>query len=564
MGFQVESLGYTIHTANNGNEALEALSANKIDVVISDVQMPNGTGLGGNISTTQTISIPLPNSTDKYYIISLEEAASYNTGVATYSEVDMSLDGGLGDVTLTKGLPFENSSTEKITAVKHANGVDYWLLLHKRNSGIYLSYLLTASGISSVSIESNVGVLLADGDMGAYTGYLKASLDGSMVAAAHGDNGTEVLQFDNSTGFFELLVHIQERHYGVEFSPNNNLLYVTAAGNFGSIYQYNLLAGSDSAIINSRIEIGPTGGIYAGALQIAPDHKIYHSSPYKDSIGVINNPNNLGVSCNYIAEGFWLAGKKTSHGLPSFYNSATDFSINIKSFNKCFGDSTQFNFSSTSSIDSAFWIFDDPITGIYNTSSLLNTIHVFSKTGSYNVSLLTISGGISKTTVSTINIARSPTIDLGRDTILCREGTIILDATTENATYLWQDNSTDSIFEVSNQGTYWVMIDVNNCIASDTIFIKQDSCTKNLEIPNVFTPNSDGQNDFFVPIKSDKIATMNTIIYNRWGTIVFETTNLKIEWDGGNVSDGTYFWVIQYSDFDDKQYTLHGIVTVVR
>lgn len=282
------------------------------------VQMPNGTGLGGNISTTQTISIPLPNSTDKYYIISLEEAASYNTGVATYSEVDMSLDGGLGDVTLIKGLPFENSSTEKITAVKHANGVDYWLLLHKRNSGIYLSYLLTASGISSVSIESNVGVLLADGDMGAYTGYLKASLDGSMVAAAHGDNGTEVLQFDNSTGFFELLVHIQERHYGVEFSPSGRFLYASKALSH-HIHQYDLESGSTVGIQNSVIELGDNSnwlGYSVSALQTGPDGKIYVAKQGEDILNVIHNPNELGLACIYEVGAIDLQGNISKLGLP--------------------------------------------------------------------------------------------------------------------------------------------------------------------------------------------------------------------------------------------------------
>lgn len=281
-------------------------------------QMPNGTGLNGNISTTQTIIIPLPNATDKYYIISLEEASSTNTGVATYSEVDISLDGGLGDVTLVKNVIFENSSTEKVTAVRHANGLDYWILLHKRNSGIYLSYLLSSSGISSTPIESNVGTLLADGDMGAYTGYLKASLDGSMVAAAHGDNGTEVFQFDNNTGSFQLFLHIPERHYGVEFSPSGRFLYASKALTH-YIHQYDLESGSPADVLNSEIELGDNSnwlGYHVSALQTAPDGKIYVAKQGEDILNVIHNPNELGLACNYEEGAIDLQGNISKLGLP--------------------------------------------------------------------------------------------------------------------------------------------------------------------------------------------------------------------------------------------------------
>jgi len=71
----------------------------------------------------------------------------------------------------------------------------------------------------------------------------------------------------------------------------------------------------------------------------------------------------------------------------------------------------------------------------------------------------------------TVNIGyiTIPSIDLGQDTALCQGDTLLLDATSLNATYLWHDNSTNPTFNITQQGTYWVQVLVNNCSNSDTI-----------------------------------------------------------------------------------------------
>ena len=69
-------------------------------------------------------------------------------------------------------------------------------------------------------------------------------------------------------------------------------------------------------------------------------------------------------------------------------------------------------------------------------------------------------------------------------------------------------------------------------------------------MPNVFTPNNDGVNDVLLPISSRHIKEVVFNVYNRWGTIVFQTDNPQIEWDGKDmnsnevVSDGIYFYTI--------------------
>jgi len=68
-----------------------------------------------------------------------------------------------------------------------------------------------------------------------------------------------------------------------------------------------------------------------------------------------------------------------------------------------------------------------------------------------------------------------PTVSLGNDTILCSDETLILDASLENATYLWQDNSLSTTYNVAQQGSYWVKVTVNNCSETDTINVTFNS-----------------------------------------------------------------------------------------
>ena len=100
-----------------------------------------------------------------------------------------------------------------------------------------------------------------------------------------------------------------------------------------------------------------------------------------------------------------------------------------------------------------------------------------------------------------INYFQTQNINLGNDTTLCLGSSILLEAIIPNATYLWQDGSTDSTFNVSQQGLYWVEVTINNCSATaiieinyiinptvnlgnDTVICPGESIILNAEIPN--------------------------------------------------------------------------------
>jgi gliding motility-associated-like protein len=90
----------------------------------------------------------------------------------------------------------------------------------------------------------------------------------------------------------------------------------------------------------------------------------------------------------------------------------------------------------------------------------------------------------------------------------------------------------------------------------------------NIEIPNVFTPNNDGINDFF-EFKCTSIANFNLIIYNRWGCIVYETNDVFKYWNGedknGNKNpDGVYYYIVSAKGSDNKEFNVKGTIQLLR
>ena len=93
------------------------------------------------------------------------------------------------------------------------------------------------------------------------------------------------------------------------------------------------------------------------------------------------------------------------------------------------------------------------------------------------------------------------------------------------------------------------MVEVTSGECKETLGkqIKLELC--GFEIPNIFTPNEDGQNDYFT-IHDPLGSGIQCEIYNRWGKLVFKNESIEIKWDGTEKSSGakapsgTYFYII--------------------
>lgn len=291
--------------------------------------MPNGGNLKGHSSSTQSaIIIKKPGSSTNYYIFT-SDAGEYidppNDGFH-YSEVDMSLNSGMGDVILSsKNILLMDSCTEKIAAVKHANGTDIWVMTHRWKSDKFYAWLVTAAGVSASPVITAIGSIHTGNDDNTI-GQMKFSPQGNKLALAVNIDGFfELFDFDNVTGIVSNTLHLQIPQfisaYGVEFSGNGSRLYVSTLY-FNSVYQFDLLAGSPSDIINSQIIVGASSaGVSNGSLQLATDGKIYMALASgingHASLARINSPDSPGAACNFVNNTFSLGTGKSWFGLPS-------------------------------------------------------------------------------------------------------------------------------------------------------------------------------------------------------------------------------------------------------
>src|SRR5690606_23154882 len=93
------------------------------------------------------------------------------------------------------------------------------------------------------------------------------------------------------------------------------------------------------------------------------------------------------------------------------------------------------------------------------------------------------------------------------------------------AKWLWNTGDTTAAITATNIGTYRATVTINGCSSSDEIVVAKDCY---IDIPNAFSPDGDGINDYFFPRRNtdQNITKFDMKIYNRWGQVVFQTQNV--------------------------------------
>lgn len=172
-----------------------------------------------------------------------------------------------------------------------------------------------------------------------------------------------------------------------------------------------------------------------------------------------------------------------------------------------------------------------------------------------------------------VTVIQRPVVDLGNDTSICKGSNAIvltdkINGGNAEARWTWNTGAKTKSIDVVAPGTYVVTVDINNCDASDSVVVTNDCY---VDIPNVFTPNGDGLNDYFFPrqLLAKGLLTFSMNIYNRWGQIIFETTSLNgAGWDGrfnGTPQpEGVYVYMIDVTFKDGQKQHHQGNVTLLR
>lgn len=314
------SLTFANITDNNGNLLFYtngAIVANAFNDT-----MPNGDSLSpasytfsgswqylGFPVSQGSIIIPDPGDTMKYYLFHSSADVLTNGDQCPlhlyYSVIDLAADSGRGDlITKNNILLSDTLSGGNITACKHANGRDWWVIESEFGHPAYYVFLITPFGIQLVRKQIIGQRLKSDGQS-------TFSRQGTKYARYDTTNDFDVFDFDRCTGILSNNIHVAINDsmvgYGVGFSPDGTKVY---ASSIQYVYQFDLnapnVAGSMTTVATWDGAYSPQATIFY-MQQLAPDNRLYIATGNVTNVmHYIEYPDSLGLSCNVIQHGLML------------------------------------------------------------------------------------------------------------------------------------------------------------------------------------------------------------------------------------------------------------------
>jgi hypothetical protein len=462
--------------------------------------MPNGSGLHGDLATNQSsLIVPKPGESSKYYLFTADnvtynkESKGYN-----YSLLDMSLDSGFGDVVPgEKNKRLLDSSTGQSAATRQYDGKNYWVVTHEKHNNCFFVYSVTEMGVRLSHIDTiGSNYNFSDGRSG--TGSpIKFSISGKKMLAGIYHGVIDIFDFDNRTGRISnpltLESEVFKTVHGIEFSPNEMLIYwsIVSTGSTGydesCIYQMSLNGLTKDSILKSIVRLAIKNWRYAefGQLQIGPDYKIYSANGFRDSVGVINNPDIPGIECGYVENAInvhygpdsSLAFNNTvRYGLPNIIASDLRELIILKSDTVCSGETLILHSRvfSPKTVDSFSWT--GPVNFISSDSMPILSNATTDMTGWYKLQVQT--NGKTITDSVYILILPKPDVEITTNgkSGFCKGDSLEIEAAPDIAgdyTYLWSTGDTTGKIIVKKAGEYSVVLS-NTYGCSDTANITID------------------------------------------------------------------------------------------
>lgn len=491
-----------------------------------DQVMPNGSELlaGINLSATQgVIIVPQPDAPLRYYVFTVDQATILPSKGFRYSVVDMGLNNGLGDVVSNeKNILIQTSTSERLTTCLKDDGSAHWVLMHERGNRVFKAFTLDAGGLQPNPVVSSIGSIQDFSVTGSngnnLMGVMKVSPDRSQIAVTLPNSETvELFDFDACTGQLSNVRSIPmiDGPYALEFSPDSRKLYVSLYYNASletALYQINLDA---LPLAPTLVGVSSTFNYQgAGSLQLGPDNRIYWSIVGENWLSAITQPNAVGQACNFVEQfinlgQFGLQEATAKFGLPQTVFDTEYPSLSLDDLNAPYGHCVGEPF--TYSVDSV--------------PGMLQLTWKLQKPG-------------------------------------------LVDTAFNQASFTYTAPST---------GTYTLSLHVQRGCGFDSLVnpitvgdcaIAPDSCISNP--PNVFSPNGDALNAFFLQQEFCKATVYQLHIYNRWGMEVFQSNSPQIGWNGrqnntgADVPEGTYYYVLQYQNAQGEKIDKRGTVLLLR
>lgn len=469
--------------------------------------MPNGQWLapvpfgwpptGTNFSTTNTdnqnsVIVPMPGDPDKYYVFSKTRFAwPYYSRQLYYSVVDMTLNGGLGDVVPGQKSIFLDSALMGCMIAIPGNDCNVWLITRKQDyynrvDSFFQAFEITAAGVNHNAVMSTVPNNFTVDDQSYIWGRMVVSPDRTKIADTRSTSNNSAIisgdmglyNFDPATGLLSnetLLSWYNPLPYtgasrilGVCFSPDNSKLYMSGQAYYNGayqfhagIYQFDLSSGIPATIMGSMTYIT---AVHNYDLKMGPDNKVYYNSSNHFvngveivDIGRIEQPNLGGTACNpqpNIVS--LLPGTLASRFSNNIVQALQDTVIKRYDTALC-TQSTAAGWEIKAPAGNHY-LWDDGSTGPTRTIQQPGVYWVsfrdacLIRSDTYYVALPDL------------------TFTLGPDSVICNPAQPVTLKTGITAdSYLWQDGSTDATLKAATDGLYWVQIRKSGCTARDTI-----------------------------------------------------------------------------------------------
>ena len=355
----------------------------------------------------------VPGDDNKYYVfVNIQDGLK---NYLTYTVVNMELDDGLGGLEPDQThVLMINDVAQHMVVARHGNGRDRWLIGVRRGS--YYAYLITENGIATTPIISGAGVSVFDGNFIDF-GTIEISPNNDLLAATYpGLNKVFLLEFNNLNGRVKFLHEYEDEGDGfseqpnsaVEFSENGNVLYYGEDGR--GIKQFDI---SDIENIPEPITIVENGRF--PYLKRGPNGKIYTFERDNVYVGAINDPNTLGLGCNY-NETVLILSSNTLLDFPAFL--LPKYPEGIYHQNICEGESTEFNYSAPVYRPTYVWDLGDG-----NTAEGENIEHTYGAPGTYTATVEVYDDNniLAFTDTKDITIYPTPVASRPDDLYLCTE-----------------------------------------------------------------------------------------------------------------------------------------------
>ncbi len=238
----------------------------------------------------------------------------------------------------------------------------------------------------------------------------------------------------------------------------------------------------------------------------------------------------------------------------------------------CVGESITFYPFTHRSVMALEWLFGDGIT--FSGPVERSVPHAYDRSGIFTVQLKThFRACPADSHMRQVTVHPAPDVDLGGDTALCFNGasiTLYNQSGNEGMLYyLWSNGETAPTIQARHDGAYWLQIrNTFGCTSEDGIVIRK-GC--HIDIPNAFSPNGDGYNDYFFPrpLLSRNVHTYKMQLFDRWGQLLFETTQPNGRgWDGRFMGrdqpEGVYVYRIEIVFGEGGRELYEGHVTLLR